>query len=211
MRSSSSAHVGAQEDSRREAEPQLVRHRARQRLVRDRLELLVQRGPRATRKHGQHRRRHHPQHPQHLEHGLELLSCTCSPSSSSTLTADLARCEPSKLCSVEPPRRTPVVAGARQRPQHAKCCSAASTRDLPQPPTNTQLLWVGERELVLVDRADTLPTSCRATRADKAVAHSEKACLLDARRRGQRRAAICAAPSRRGGAAVSAATREVDD
>jgi hypothetical protein len=47
----SSAHVDAQEDSRREAEPQLARHRARQRLVRDRLELLAQRGPRATRKH----------------------------------------------------------------------------------------------------------------------------------------------------------------
>jgi hypothetical protein len=82
-------------------------------------------------------------------------------------------------------------AGRRRRsptPQHtAKCCSAAITRDLPQPPTNTQLLWVGERELVLVDRADTLPTSCRASRADKAVAHRETACscsMLDVEAKG---------------------------
>jgi hypothetical protein len=113
-----------------------------------------------------------------------LLSCTCSPSSSSALTADLARCEPSKLYSVERP-------GARRSPQAlanaAKCCSAAITRDLSQPPTNTQLHWVGERELVLVDRADTLPTSCRTSRAEKAVAHSEKACscsMLDVAAKG---------------------------
>jgi hypothetical protein len=106
------------------------------------------------------------------------------PSSSSTLTADLARCEPSKLCSVEPPRSTPIGADARQRPQHAaKCCSAAITRDLPQPPTNTQLLWVGERELVLV----VALTRCRPAEHHAQRKLSRTARRRDARRRGQRR------------------------
>jgi hypothetical protein len=81
-------------------------------------------------------------------------------------------------------------AGRRRRsptPQHAaKCCSAAITRDLPQPPTNTQLLWVGERARTR-RRADTLPTSCSASRAEKAVAHSETACscsMLDVEAKG---------------------------
>jgi hypothetical protein len=73
-----------------------------------------QRGPRATRKH------------------LSISASIDGGSTSSTalrafvvhllavvLIDDLARCEPSKLCSVEPPRSTPVGAGARQRPQHA--------------------------------------------------------------------------------------------
>jgi hypothetical protein len=54
-----------------------------------------------------------------------------------------------------------------QRRDHARLAAAAHEH---------AVALEGERELALVDRADTLPTSCRASRADKAVAHSEKAC-----------------------------------
>jgi hypothetical protein len=75
------------------------------------------------------------------------------------------------------------------------------------------LHWVGERELVLVDRADTLPTPCRASRADKAVAHSEKACscsMLDVEATGsgdmrgtKSRQQMLVSAFRRGGAAAA--------
>jgi hypothetical protein len=78
---------------------------------------------------GQHRRRHH-RHPQRLEHGLEsFCRAPARPSSSSTLTADLAaRCEPSKLCSVEPPRSTPVGAALANAPITPQSAAAPRSR-----------------------------------------------------------------------------------
>jgi hypothetical protein len=86
-------------------------------------------------------------------------------------------------------------------------------RDLPQPPTNTQLLWVGERELVIV----VALTRCRRP----AEHHAQIKLSRTARRLAPAR---CSDVEAKGGGEISAApsrtamlllcqlrTREVDD
>jgi hypothetical protein len=148
----------------------------------------------------------------------ELLSCTCSPSSSSTLAADLARCEASKLCSVEPPRSTPVGAGARQRsstPQSAAAPRSRATCRRPRTRSCTGLARGSYSSIAL--------TRCRCP----AEHHAQIKLSRTARRRAPARCSdveakgggeICEShqqcwsrrwASRRGGAA--AAHEEVDD
>jgi hypothetical protein len=169
---------------------------------------------------GQHRRRHHVEHPQHLEHGLELLSCTCSPSSSSTLTADLARCEPSKLCSVEPPRSRPSAQALANAPARRKSAAAprsrANCRSRPRTRSCSGLASASSYSSIALTRCRR-PAEHHAQ--IKLSRTGEGVLLLDARRRGQRRrqdARHQVAPAMLVSAFVVAVlvllrTREVDD